>query len=148
MRWSKGLWVGLSGTSLALAVGCSHGDAQPEATETAAETALEAKSDGADVDTGYESSKPGWSRSSETSREIDRLSDTRSPTFSDTRSNDAPWFLRPPGSPDPNAPPPVTTASDVKTEIKKPIVGVAQPNPQPRPNPRPKGWIRAACGRG
>jgi hypothetical protein len=148
MRWSKGLWVGLSGTSLALAVGCSHGDAQPEATEAAETTAAEARTDAAGADTKYETSKPGWSRSSDDAREADRVQQGAAPTFADTQSNSSPWFLRPPGSPDPNAPRPITTASDVKVETPKPVVGVVKPVQQSRPTPPPGGWRRAACGRG
>jgi hypothetical protein len=148
MRWSKGLWVGLSGTSLALAVGCSHGaGAEAEATESAAATAATT----ADAEAGE---KPAWSdeRSDDAAKtEASRIEDRSSPggSVAATDANGAsPWFLRPPGSPDPNAP--IQSASDVRPESPKPIVSPQTRPIQTQPNPRPKGnWsIRAACGRG
>jgi len=143
MRWSKSLWVGLSGTSLVLAVGCSQGagaEAEPTDSETAAATATEPTE--AQDKTRWDD-KAYASPQDEASRIEQR--ETPAGTIAASGTDQAsPWFLRPPGA-DPNAP--VTPASDVRPENPKPFVSPPTQPVQVTPRPR-NNWVRAACGRG
>lgn len=148
MRWSSMVRVGLSGTSLALAMmGCSKGD----------EAAKEAPADKTEVaDVAEEKSATETERAEQ--REKDReLEAARRRQEEATRlaernaSNEpSPWFLRGPGD--------TKQASVQGSEQQQPISTPEQPKPvqvQPKPQQvkpvqqRPGGWQhRAACGRG
>jgi hypothetical protein len=142
MRWSSMVRVGLSGTSLALAMmGCSKGD---EAKQEPADTVevSEAAGEKAEQERELEARRK---RDEEARRLADR----------DASGEPSPWFLRGPGDtkqasvqggeqpqqpvrdPDPAQPKPVQVQPQ---QVKKPIQPVQQ---------RRGGWQhRAACGRG
>jgi len=144
MRWSawqKGR-VGvqlLSGTSLALAIGCSG----PSVKEELAPMGL------AGVEQVEEAAQA--TRRRPTSYD-DRLEFASATSQDSTRASaDAPWFLRPAGEAQPGAviepPRPQPNFANVAVEQPRPI---ANPPPRPvRPINRPGGWrVKAACGRG
>lgn len=153
MRWSSMVKVGLSGTSLALAVGCT----QPS---------IEEEPEPEVVATAQASDEEAEQAAAEEARRADRERRTRLAALEEqeraraSNPGETPWFLRPAGE--------VTPASTEKAngEGDKPLVNtpppppkpvVAQPTPpkpvvaqpgQPINNQKPWGWQRAACGRG
>lgn len=147
MRWSSFVKVGLSGTSLALAVGCS----QPEGSERTAK--VEAVTDRALDEVSATVRREQDRRDREARREAERQS------TASTVEN--PWFLRPAGdtrlSSAQNPPTTPETGTTLRSNTQPPVgrptvVAPARPNPpvtQPaQARPRDKGHWRAACGRG
>ena len=131
----RSIQVGLAGSTLALAVGCSQPAAanKDPAPETKARTVTE------------DDAKPGSaSRPSDTSR-----STPQAQTAQDDRQvPGSSWFLSQPGQPQTNQPTqPVSEQQPVVVQVQpKPKPIVHQPNPNPKPN---GNWnVRAACGRG
>lgn len=149
MRWSSMVRVGLSGTSLALAMmGCSKGD----------EAAKEAPADKTEVaDVAEETSATEAERAEQRDKERE-LEAARRRREEATRlaernaSNEpSPWFLRGPGD---------TKQASVqggeqqqaisdKPEQPKPVQVQPKPKEMKPVQQRPGGWQhRAACGRG
>ncbi len=151
MRWSawqKGR-VGvqlLSGTSLALAIGCSG---EPSVKEELAPMGLDG------IEQVEEAAQAARRRPTSYDDRLEFASATSQEAT--TASGDAPWFLRPAGEAQPGAviepprPQPIANTSpnfsNVSAEQPRPIVN---PPPRPvRPINRPGGWrVKAACGRG
>ncbi len=136
MRWSawKGAGLGLSGTSLALAVGCAA-PAPVDELRPMSDTTLSVASDAV---TEAEADRERSER--EARRRVDE--DIR---YASSQS-DA-WFLRPVGEPDTSG----TQNVVVQPEQARPIANVSPEPVRPiaRPRPRNNSWnIRAACGRG
>ena len=145
MRWSSMMKVGLSGTSLALAVGCTEPAIDAEDLAFAAYD--EAKDD---VEAREEEQRAAARERAIRDRE-DRVADA-SPI--DDRSS---WALRPAGdvtrtsvdAPSPEANPSLSNPPPKNVE-QKPVVAtpVTPTKPKPVDNKKPWGWHRAACGRG
>jgi hypothetical protein len=142
MRWSawqtKGAQV-LSGTSLALAVGCS---AEPIVKEELAPMGL----------TGIEQVEEAAQEARRRPRYRDDEVALAAATPASTPA-DAPWFLRPAGQSQPGAAVEQPSQSFANVAAERPLPpAVAEPVVQPRRNPPPPprrgNWVRAACGRG
>jgi hypothetical protein len=137
MRWSKGLVIGLSGTSLALAVGCSHPkeDAAQDTQEVTVTAAAEEKKD----DT--------WTNKSTLEKPADKPVE-----ISQNQPGGSNWFLRPPGAPDPNTTPASnqTEVNSIKSPTPAPTqtARIVQTQQQVRPKNQQPNWRMAACGRG
>lgn len=145
MRWSAwqtmraGAQV-LSGTSLALAVGCAGGE--PTSAEKMRPMGLAAIEQ---VEEAAQEARRSPRYDTETA-----LASVSTPAAEAPPSGDAPWFLRPVGQSQPGfvseTPPGVANvaiAPNVRPEPPRPPL---QPIARP---PRPRGgWVRAACGRG
>lgn len=146
MRWSSSKLVkGLSGTSLALAMGCSAGCSTGPVTEK--EDALEpiVKQDLDDLSWHAGAAQKERGREARRSRSVEEPLATGGP---------APWFLRPVGDTAPVStqrrvePGPAITAPPPSPPPQANIVKPAVKQPVKQP-PRPKDWgVRAACGRG
>lgn len=161
MRWSSMVKVGLSGTSLALAVcsaGCSSGDEatkEPlaiEVSDIAADKEKEASKRAA-----YE--EEAQARSAERRETQDRLAREereRQVASLDRANPNADWFLRPAGAtqntnnsvenPSSIRENPRTQPVQPKPVVSQPVVKPVQAKPVR--DGRPWGWNRAACGRG
>jgi hypothetical protein len=135
----RSLQVGLSGTTIALAVGCSHAPAANKEAATTATTAEPAPSDQATWD---------GQRAGKSARD-DRSQDPQDKVSSQTDNRQVPsnpWFLQQPGQPQ-------DSSTQPASETQQPIVAV-QPTPpvvvrRPPPPPQRPNWnMRAACGRG
>lgn len=152
MRWSSMVRVGLSGTSLALAMmGCSKGE---EAKQEPAETAQAADAQG--ENTADLEAERAEKRDQERELEARRKRDEEARRLADRNATGepSPWFLRGPGD---------TKQASVQggsqgEQPQQPISDVVQPKPVQQPivvkpikpvQQRPGGWQhRAACGRG
>lgn len=144
----RGLKVGIGGTTLALAVGCSKAptaDKDPAPTPTVAYETADSQTDAS----RSSSTRPG-SATTRDPRTAPRDDSARDDSARDDRQVPSnAWFLQPPGSPSPNEPAKVQSTDPqppvaVETQTKpKPVV--AKPVPTP---PRPHWNIHAACGRG
>jgi hypothetical protein len=150
MRWSSMVRVGLSGTSLALAMmGCSKSD---EARQEPVDTVEVSEAAGEKAEAQQQAERDE-ERELEARRK--REDEARRLAERNATSEPSPWFLRGPGDtkqasvqggeqpqqqvrdPDPAQPKPVQVQPQ---QVKKPIQPVQQ---------RPGGWQhRAACGRG
>jgi hypothetical protein len=154
MRWSSMVRVGLSGTSLALAMmGCSKAE---EAREEPVDTVEVSEALGEKAEQEREEER---AEKRDEERELEarrrREEEARRLAERNASSEPSPWFLRGPGDtkqasvqggeqpqqqvrdPDPAQPKPVQVQPQ---QVKKPIQPVQQ---------RPGGWQhRAACGRG
>ncbi len=129
--------VGLSGTTLALAVGCSQPAAANKDPAPSATTET----------TTQDEAKPANATRASESR-----SPQQSPTVRDDRQvPDGSWFLSQPGAPQTNQP------TQPVSEQQQPVVVQVQPKPKPivhqpnpaNPNPTKGHWnVSAACGRG
>ncbi|MFO0549287.1 MAG: hypothetical protein U0271_12920 [Polyangiaceae bacterium] len=166
MRWSKvvlGVQLGLSGTSLALAVGCNSAENASPAAESAKKdsaASYQSKEDRAADADRYAGSRN--ERRSEPTPAADTPRSEREVASRDTpASSDDQWFLRPVGQATPSDgsmapqreqppisnPQPVKTVATAQTQPPQPKI---KPTPVQQVQPRPKnwGWQRAACGRG
>lgn len=150
MRWSawQSMRVGaqvLSGTSLALAVGCAGGEpAKAERMQPMSLAAIEQVEEAAQA----ARRKPRYE--TETA-----LASTVTPevTPASPASGSEPWFLRPAGQAQPGFTPeqPVSVSNQSVSPSSQVNVVPERPRPQPVVQPiqrRPPGWRRAACGRG
>jgi len=149
MHWGstlrQGLRVGLSGTSLALAVGCSDGaDVSKEA---ALEPAIEAAAQNVAEEARYQLDR--------SARNTRRLAE-ETPQSNARPGEATPWFLRPAGETQQTSSenqPLSQEREPVRSEQLPSVPKPRQPQP-PKPvqlnNNRPRGgWgNRAACGRG
>jgi hypothetical protein len=162
MRWSSMVKVGLSGTSLALAVcsaGCSSGDEatkEPLAVEVA-EIAADAKKE-ASRRAAYE--EDAEARAAERRDVEDRLAreerERQLGSLDAAAPNNNPWFLRPAGETQNTAS--QNNSVENRTSIRetqpvqpKPVVSQPVVKPvqaKPVRDGRPWGIPRAACGRG
>ncbi len=148
MRWStvvrNGVRVGLSGTSLALAMGCSTpedvANREPETTVEVELAATETENKPASlVDQERERAKEAEERA--------RVEQAR--TSSDPSS---PWFLRPAGETTPASVQQSEQDRAIRSDPPQPVQTAKPLPPQPQPVVpigRKPGWQhRAACGRG
>lgn len=153
MRWSSFVKVGLSGTSLALAslaMGCSHGEAKPDAQaekDKAAEVtpARDLRDDARETQAREDEARERREKADQLERQRQDELARRTVEGNAPADPNAPWFLRPAGQTTPASQQP-GEAQPVQSDPPKPIA--AQPKPQPV-QPQPNNWrIRAACGRG
>ena len=155
MRWSawKSMRAGvqvLSGTSLALAVGCSGEPVAAKPLEPISLSAIE------DVESAAQAARrrPQYD---------DRVALAGVTTPAEPAPADGPWFLRPAGQPEQTGIPPVqqqpvqssnnpeSFANASTANIRpEPVQPIQQPVVPVRPIRRgpPGGWRKAACGRG
>jgi hypothetical protein len=148
MRWSNVAGVGLSGTSLALALamtGCSATDDAKKPAETVAAT-----------DSVSEAAELEAVRSKQRELEAQRTQDEEARRLADRNaaSEPSPWFLR---RPDDTNQAPVQAGTQGKQPVQHIAPNPAQPKPvQPPPNPTPTETVRhrpfsrqaLPCGRG
>ena len=149
MRWSSLVKVGLSGTSLALAVGCT-------------EPAIEEEPELDVVATATSDDEAESAAAEEAARRVDRDRRLRLAELEEqervraSNPNETPWFLRPAGEVTPASVERANGEGDKKLEDNpppKPVVAQPKPKPVAQPdkpsnNQKPWGWQRAACGRG
>lgn len=155
MRWSK-VKLGLSGTSLVLAVGCSEPAIDVDAV---AETVLE------EVDEAEERAEVADRKRAEEAAIQDRLeSERRAERLASGQQGEAgrqqgaqPWFLRPAGDVAPastQAPPSTERQRPITNQEPRPVVANTSkpvnspPGTQTINNRKGWGWTRPACGRG
>ncbi|NUP09106.1 MAG: hypothetical protein HOW73_23900 [Polyangiaceae bacterium] len=159
MRWSSMVKVGLSGTSLALAIGCSQPSSEEAVAETIAADDQAAEADEAKAKQDKEEEQAREDRRRERERRERLAADAERERASTDPSQPTPWFLRPAG----NVTPASTQQSGTNGEQGRPLSNeqpkqqvVAPPQPakpvvaQPQPINNKRGWgiNRAACGRG
>jgi len=152
MRWSSAIRVGLSGTSLALAMmGCSKAD---DAAKREADPAAEQADDNDAYDSEKRDAERAEKRETERAAEQARVRREEQSRLAERNASGepTPWFLRPAGdtkqaSVQQNDGQQQAIASD-PPEQPKPIV--KKPIQQPvQPIAKPNGWRHmAACGRG
>ena len=148
MRWSawQSMRVGaqvLSGTSLALAVGCAGGE--PEKAERLEPMGLAA------IEQVEEAAQAARRRPRH--EDATALASSVSPAAAQAAASGSdPWFLRPAGQAQPGfVEQPTSVSNQGVTQSSQVNVVPERPRPQPvvQPvRPRPPGWRRAACGRG